>query len=263
MSAEHARFDALAVGWALHALEPEDEAGFRRHLPGCARCAETVDQATEVMGTMAADLPAAEPSEGLRARLRAAVESTEQVERVEQVEPAAAEPAPPLTLPAPRAGWSRALPLALVAAAVAAVLALGIWNVGLRAERAELSATVAEQRDVVAGLLTPGQATVATLDDGGNPVATVVAREDRLQVVTYGLSANDATDTTYVVWGLGEGAPIPLGAFDVEGSQIAVETVGSRATGFDGFAQYGISIEPGREAPSEPTEVVATGQVTS
>jgi hypothetical protein len=34
-------------------------------------------------------------------------------------------------------------------------------------------------------------------------------------------------------------------------------------TGLDGFPMYGISFEPGQEAPSAPTEVVATGQVTS
>jgi hypothetical protein len=34
-------------------------------------------------------------------------------------------------------------------------------------------------------------------------------------------------------------------------------------TGLDGFPVYGISLEPGQEAPSAPTEVVATGQVTS
>ena len=42
-----------------------------------------------------------------------------------------------------------------------------------------------------------------------------------------------------------------------------MKTVGSGLTGFDQFDAYGISLEPGQEAPSLPTEVVATGQVTS
>ena len=42
-----------------------------------------------------------------------------------------------------------------------------------------------------------------------------------------------------------------------------MQTVGSGLTGLDQFDAYGISLEPGREAPSLPTEVVATGQVTS
>jgi hypothetical protein len=44
---------------------------------------------------------------------------------------------------------------------------------------------------------------------------------------------------------------------------MALRTVGSGLTGLDGFKQYGISIKPGQQAPSVPTEVVATGQVTS
>jgi hypothetical protein len=82
-------------------------------------------------------------------------------------------------------------------------------------------------------------------------------------VVIDGLSVNDADETTYVVWGMGEGDPVPLGTFDVSRSQMDVRTVGSPATDLDGFPLYGISLEPGQEAPSLPTEVVATGQVTS
>jgi hypothetical protein len=151
----------------------------------------------------------------------------------------------------------------LVAAAIAAIAGLGFWNVVLGADRAKLQTTVAEQREVMSALLTPGRATIAPLDGDGGAVATVVARDDRLQVVTYGLEVNDADSTTYVVWGLGDGAPAALGTFDVERSQMSMRTVGSGLTGLDDFAQYGISIEPGQEAPSAPTEVVAIGQVTS
>jgi hypothetical protein len=42
-----------------------------------------------------------------------------------------------------------------------------------------------------------------------------------------------------------------------------VRTVGSPATDLDGFPMYGISLEPGQEAPSAPTDVVATGEVAS
>ena len=47
--------------------------------------------------------------------------------------------------------------------------------------------------------------------------------------------------------------------FDVEPSRRGLRTVGSGLTGLDHFAQYGISIEPGQEAPSEPTDIVAMG----
>ena len=257
MNADHQRFDELAVGWALHALEPEDEAEFNRHLPGCARCAETVAQTTEVMGAMAADLPQAEPSAGLHARLQAAVEATEQIRRPVVAPVAVVEPP---VAPAPPSSRGRVLARALVAAAVAAVLGLGAWAVGLNSDRHDLEATVAEQQEVVDALLTPGRATVAPLGRDGRPVATVVARDDELQVITHGLAANDTDSTTYVVWGLGADVPIALGTFDVERPQMTLQTVGSGLTGLDDFAQYGISIEAGRQAPPEPTEVVATGR---
>jgi hypothetical protein len=281
MTADHAPFDELAVGWALHALEPEDESFFVAHLAGCDRCATTVAETTDVMAAMATDLPQSEPSEGLRNRIRAAVEQTEQLpgpsaaEPVPPVPPAESAPAVPVVRPIasapeprrttePRSRWRRAVPLGLIAAGVAAIVGLGIWNVVLTSDRNELQATVAEQSQMVNGLLAPGQAIIAPLEEpDGRSVATVVARGDELDVVTHGLPVNDADSTTYVLWGMGGETAQPLGVFDVDGSQMEMQTVSSGLTGSDQFAAYGISLEPGQEAPSLPTEVVATGQVTS
>ncbi|MGY1747277.1 anti-sigma factor domain-containing protein [Blastococcus sp. SYSU D00695] len=293
----HEPFDELAVGWTLHALEPEDEVLFAAHLAGCPRCARTVAETSEVMGAMAADLPPAEPTQGLRDRLRAAVEETGQVPRPpasagpSPVTPAGPPPeapagpppaAPPERGAAPRhpAGatgfpgyrpavpatggpgsrpaWRRVLPNALVAAAVAAVLALATWNVVLGDARDAAEADAAEQARVVRTLLEPGTATIAPLSGDGGQVATVVARDGQVQVVTQGLPVNDRRAETYVVWGIAE-SPIPLGTFDVVRSQTDVVTVGSAATGLDDYGAYAISLEPGREAPSSPTEVVASG----
>jgi anti-sigma-K factor RskA len=264
---DHTFYDELAVGWALHALEPEDEDVFTQHLPDCGRCARTVAETSEVMAAMAADLPRTEPSPQLRDRLSAAVAETEQVRRPVDEEPAersatgfpryrAVEPDEP-----GRSALRRRLPsLALVAAAVLVILGLGIWNVFLADSRDDLRATVAQQERIVNELLTPGAAKVAALSNtDGEAVATVVARPDRLDVVSYGLSANDTDSETYVVWGLQGSDATALGVFDVSGSQIELETVGSGETGLDEYAQYGISIEPGQVAPPAPTDVVAIG----
>ncbi|CCH88785.1 conserved protein of unknown function [Modestobacter italicus] len=297
---DHQRWDELAVGWALHALEPEDESVFAAHLTGCDRCARTVAETAEVMAAMAGDLPQAEPSEGLRERLRAAVEETEQLP---QTRPHAERPGPPAAVPPipadpprsapshpaaarsvqglepsrfgnlraplpvrpvdPRPAWRRVLPTALVAAAVAAVLSLGAWNVALTSDRDAAQATAAEQSAVLDDLLTAGRATIAPVLADGAPVATVVAREDQVQVVSRTLSVNDSHDSTYVVWGLQDGVPEALGTFDVVTPQTDLRTVGSTATGLDDYSEYAISIEPGREAPSSPTDIVGRGQVAS
>jgi anti-sigma factor RsiW len=266
---EHARYDELAVGWTLHALEPEDESLFLAHLTTCDRCATTVDETREVMAAMAADLPQPEPSEGLLQRIRAAVGETEQLPEP-PVEAPAALPLPPLrVIPAPRTvagpqrGWRRALPVGLVAAALAAIVGLGLWNVVLSSDREKLQTTVAEQNAVMHGVLSPGRATIAPLKaPDGKSVATVVARGDEVNVIMQGLAVNDPRSTTYVLWSMDGGNAKSLATFDVTSSQIAMKTVGSGSTGYD-HEIYGISLEPGRKAPSLPTEVVATGEVAS
>jgi anti-sigma-K factor RskA len=300
---DHEPFDELAVGWALHALEPEDEAAFTAHLAGCRRCAQTVAETAEVMAALATDLPAAEPSPSLRDRLRAEVERTEQVPAPREERPAeprppgppaAGAPTPPparpaerapsrhpaggmrpasldglrppgaTVLPDPRPVWRRVLPHALVAAAVAAVLALGAWNVVLSSDRAAAQALAAERAEMVEALLVPGRATIAPLVTEGEEVATVIARDGELQVVTDGLRVNDSSSNTYVVWGVpGAGAPVALGTFDVVSRQMDLRTVGSTPPDPDDYSTFAVSIEPGREAPPEPSEIVATGQVTS
>jgi anti-sigma factor RsiW len=285
---DHETWDELAVGWAMHALEPEDEAIFARHLPDCARCDRTVAETSEVMVSLAGDLPPAEPSEELRQRLRAAVDSTEQIHR-----PALPMDQPddlPESLPAPEhrppslplrsrpgngAGaravgrardplWRRRLPQALVAAAAAVILGLGAWNVVLSSSREDAQATSAQEQQMINDLLTPGQATIAPVSgDNGQVVATVVARHSQVQVVSWGLPENDSRTHTYVVWGMKGGAPVALGTFDVVSSQMDLRTVGSPLADSDGFNAFAVSLEPGHTAPPAPTDVVAYGQVTS
>ncbi|RBY76707.1 anti-sigma factor [Geodermatophilus sp. TF02-6] len=294
---EHEVFDELAVGWALHALEPEEESLFAAHLPECARCRRTVTETGEVMGAMATGLTTVDPPERLRERLRAAVEETDQVSAPPPVpdrpvrpapaapagatrwteHPAAASPGvrPPATSPGfrpstpvgrrvPPSAWRRVLPNALVAAAVAAILALGTWNVLLSSARDDAQATAARQQELVNALLTPGHAAIAPLSgNDGTPLATVIARNGQVQVVTHGLRPNDTSEQTYVVWGTAEGLPVPLGTFDVVSSRMDLRTVGSASTGLDDYTGYAVSLEPGRRMPARPTEIVADGEVTS
>ena len=145
---DHDSWDELAVGWALHALEPEDETLFAAHLADCPGARRPSPRPSEVMAAMAGDLPPAEPSEGLRdaaARRGGGDRAAAAAPPRGRAAPAAAgvaAPTPPaaagdLDVRAPlplravdgRPAWRRVLPTALVAAAVAAVLSLGAWNV--------------------------------------------------------------------------------------------------------------------------------------
>jgi hypothetical protein len=154
--------------------------------------------------------------------------------------------------------------VALAAAAVAAIVALVTWNVSLEAARQQEQATAAAEDQIVQSLMVPGHSTVAPVNDAdGHSVATVVARQGQAQVVTWGLSQNDRTATTYVLWGMQDGTPVALGTFDVVSHDMDLRGVGSDRTGLDDYQAYGISLERGRKAPLAPSRIVALGQVSS
>ncbi len=265
-------FEELAVGWALHALEPEDAEAFLPHLDRCARCRQVVAETTEVMAGLASAAPSAEPPSSLGERLRAEVARTPQDDPpVVPATPAASTaPAGPVApdrpvgrpahaaLPAPRRRWTAVL----VATAVAAVVGLGGWTVVLVGDRDEARQLAAAESALVEDLLRPGPATVVPVaDDDGRTVATLLARDDGVQVVSSALEPNDRAAETYVLWGLEQGTPKPLGAFDVTASDLELRTLD--VEGADDFPSYGISIEPGRRAPEAPTDVVARGSLPS
>lgn len=81
---EHGEWDALAVGWALSALDGGDEELFAAHLPGCARCTATVRESLYTVADLAYALPDEAPPASMKTRLMAAVAA----------EPRTAAPAP-------------------------------------------------------------------------------------------------------------------------------------------------------------------------
>ena len=59
----------LAVGWALHALEPAGDCLVTAHLPKCPRCTSTATQTEEVGATLGLSVPQAIPSPELKQRV--------------------------------------------------------------------------------------------------------------------------------------------------------------------------------------------------
>ncbi len=66
---DHGEWDALAVGWALSALEPDDEARFAVHLPECDRCTETVRESLRTVADLAFAVPDEAPPASLKQRI--------------------------------------------------------------------------------------------------------------------------------------------------------------------------------------------------
>jgi hypothetical protein len=90
---EHGEWDALAVGWALSALDRADEELFAAHLPGCARCTATVRESLYTVADLAYALPDEAPPASMKTRLMAAVAA----------EPQTAAPSP--STPETREEW--------------------------------------------------------------------------------------------------------------------------------------------------------------
>lgn len=270
-----------AVGWALHALEPDEEMAVLLHLPHCAACRTAVVEAEEVLATLGGVVPSVEPPPALRQRLLSAAAGTEQRPSMLQVTRADRAPAPVPARPGdgrrhrldaedrsgrrPRRSWLSSRGRRLVAASLAVVAVVAVGGLAVRATQLEQqrdaeSAQAQGLSELIAQLDEPGSRHALLAAADNSTVAAVLLANGERQVYTLGLAAN-ARDRIYVLWGIGSDArPVPLGTFDVDRADQGLRTVGSAAEAED-YAQYAISIEPGRVAPASPTDVVASGQV--
>jgi len=278
----HVEWDELAVGWALRALEPDDEDRFSVHLSGCQRCRVSVQDSGRVLAAVVEQLPVQSPSPELRSRLLAEVGKTR---RNRELTPAPPESALPegevIDLAAARSHslasgarlgqggrrkWTTISRLVAAAAAVLAIAGLGIWNVDLQTDRDDATSVAENRGQILRDLAAAGEVNMTPLHDGdGQAVATLVIGSSQAMVMTNGLSVNDRGEEIYVLWGLQEAGEQPqaLGTFDVVDTELDMRTVGSTVAGLDTFNGYAVTIESGRRAPDTPTSpMVATGQVT-
>lgn len=270
-----------AVGWALHALEPDEEMAVLLHLPQCPTCRNAAIEAEQVLAGLGASIPLVEPPAGLRDRLLAYAARTPQHPPVLRPRTSPEDP-PPVEPPGRRlrldaedatpsrarrfASWGGGRGRRLVAASLAAVAVLSVGGLVVRTTQLEQQrdAEIAQAQglsELIGQLGEPGSRHALLVDSTtGATVAAVVVHDGQRQVYTVDLPAN-GSDNIYVAWGINPGAdPVPVGTFDVAAADQGPRTVGSTAEAEE-FAQYAISIEPGHTAPASPTQVVASGQV--
>ncbi|MBP2477572.1 anti-sigma-K factor RskA [Crossiella equi] len=262
----------LATGWALHVLEPAEEAEFAAHLPTCARCQEVVQATEEVGALLGGALPPEEPPPHLRANLFARIDQLEQPGTrseghsggIAEVLPRVAERQAVVEISKRRRRFQPLLAVAAAVLAVAVIGTLGVRTYQLDAEREaglRREQVLAQAVRIVADPNT--RRVVLGAKDGGHPVATVVAADTRAVVVPTDLAPNDTTARTYVLWGLDSGgAPRPLGVFDVNGPDAAPGAV-SWPDNAPRFTGYAVSLENGRVAPAAPSTVVGLGNLES
>jgi hypothetical protein len=276
---DHEDYEGLAAGYALHALEPEDEQRLAAHLLTCNSCARLVADTAELGASFAEFLPPEPPPSALRARILAAAAAEPRVPGSQPLaKPSAALlPDPPTAgIPEPVAVTGDAAPgrpehsrvrrlalrsrvavgalAAVVAVAVAVPVTLAVSDSG----KSSGTNSALEQL-----LLAPGARTVTLTASGGaanTAVAKAVVANQGIYLVADGLPANNADKSVYVLWAANaQGVPSPVATFDVHGtSPVALKTtdVPVKASDISGVA---VSIEPGRTAPAKPTDVVLSG----
>lgn len=258
MNGELCAHEELAVGWAMHSLEPDEEALLRDHLPTCPTCQRTVRATQEVLAGIGGAVRQEQPPPRLRARLM------EQIEHVPQDVPTPHRPrhaAPtPLRRPQHRRHTGR---LILAAAAAVAVLAAGGY-LGMRVNQLSNEVTAASERAdslnkalTLAADPTTGRALLRT--PSGEPLAIVLTSATSGAVMPMNLKSNDSGHV-YVVWGTSTKAPVPLASFDVHTGSTDPQPLAWSPDAHK-HTSFAVSLEPGRIPPATPSDVLAGGQV--
>lgn len=248
----------LAVGWALHALEPAEEALVATHMPDCPACTRTVAQTEQIGATLGLSVPELIPSAELEQRVLAVTIDR----RAAPVEPLPPPMQPTRPNPQPSRPGTGLLVAAAAVLLVAAVVGLGVRVAQLSEERTQAERQVTAVSEAIQAVADPAAFRVPLVADDGGAVGMVLASRDRVAVVTTSLPGNRVADQTYVLWGLAGQVPTALAAFDVTSEVAGLHAVPT-AAGTQNFTGYAVSLEPGRRTPAAPTKVLASGQVRS
>lgn len=256
----HARFEELAAGHALRALEPEDEQLFVAHLVGCARCERDLAEHEATLTHLAYAPDAAEPPPGLLDGIRAGVLTSGR-------DASFPDPVSPVSLEDARrrrdaSRVRRAATWIGVAAAAALVVSLGAWNSSLRQERSEQVAWSDRLASAVGQLRDPSTDAVPLEGEDGEVVAVALVRGSDMSLVVDGLPVNQ-DGTTYVLWGESRyGDRRAVGAFDVRESGLDVLEGMQLQASVSDVTRFMVTREKGDAAPPIPTlPVLASGDV--
>lgn len=263
---DHARFDELAAGYALHALEQDEERQFLAHARHCPICQQALAGYADVAAALAETVPPAEPNSQLGPRILAAALARDPGRDHADTRAAGQGAARPGTRPAPdahvvplrrrpRPQWLK--PAA--AAAAAALIAGGIWA-GLAVSHGNGTPPP------LAACGQPGACPEVPLTGTAahQSAARVIITAGSAWLLPVGLPANDTKSQIYVLWQITAAhAPLPVGSFDIRPGARQPIQVGPLAAPYHGTKAFAVSLEHGRAIPASPSHVVAQGQLPS
>lgn len=278
----HSYWDELAVGYAMHALEPDDEQQFETHVAECRMCTAVLAEYDAVLAQLAYAAEPIIPPARVLAAIRAGLGLSEPSST--PLPPTGRHPTrraarrgvgrPALGGLLTRGSWRAEVTArasrttgALIAVSLAVVVGLAGWNVALQTDHSTQTA-LPSKRDVVLATIEQAGAQTLTLSSPatGKTRALAVIRDQHLWLVLDGLPPNRRGQETYVLWQrwtIG-GPPLALRAFDAAGgSNAQVIDVGVLATDLSAISGFAITREAGQRAPVSPTgPPVASGTVS-
>jgi anti-sigma-K factor RskA len=240
----HSDFEELAAGFALGALEPDEEQAFQRHLEGCSTCRTSVRELEEVSASFAYVPPAVEPPASLRTSLRRKTGLTLRRRAAQRI-----------------GSWqgARVMLRAVAVAAVLAVFALSLWNLALRdqhqIDQARLATLQAAARVVNDSTANRVALAGSAAESGARATVLASSRQDRGVLVIEGLP-QPAPGRVWELWSLPQG--------DVGQAAKAVvfrfrSSPGVHAVPFSGSLQptngFAITEEPGPAGSAHPTTI--------
>jgi anti-sigma-K factor RskA len=243
----HELYDELAAGYALHALEPDEELLFTEHLATCSRCAEVLDEHAFVAAQLGSLADAEEVPVPEWRSIRSGV--------VGDVPAPAPDTAPVVSLDARRT--ARRSPRLLAAAAgLVAVAGVGVltWQtVSGGAGNDQVTAAIARCQSHAATCKV-----VRLHDDHGDPAVVLVSGgEARLLPIHMG---PPTPGHQYVLWQLPRSnGPTAIGEFTDASHEMTTRLLMPYAD----TAAFAVSLEPADTPPTTPSQVLATGQTTA
>lgn len=254
----HGRFDELAAGYAVHALDPGEALLFARHARHCGRCQRSLADYADVTAGLAELAPPAEPSPRLAERIMA-VATGDVAAGDQRTAGAVASLDEPRDRP-PVIPLRRRPRLVQVAAAAAAAVIVGggIWG-GLAATSGgtpSVSPADCAQAHQCAEVVLTAAATHRT-------VARVIILDGVAYMEPTAMGANPG-DEIYVLWQLtGAHTPLAVGSFDIKPGTHGPVRIGGLAAPYRSTWAFAVSLEHGRTIPPKPSHPIALGQVSA
>lgn len=269
---DHSRWEELAVGHALSALEPEDEELFVRHLQRCEHCADTVAEAHQTMAELAGGVEAVEPPESLRTSILARASEGQLGEGTSTGDGPVRFPAGELEAKRRQREGRHArarergvrMPWYAAAAVIAVVLVLAAGNVLQLLQNGAQRTDLDQARQVVTCVERKDCRAVPIRATGNASVpVTALVQGGRVRLLVDGLRPNDADRSMYVLWQKSGGTLRAVGAFDVTESGVSVIDAGRLGSSLADTALLAVSQERGDRIPAKPSKPIAVGNVAT